>query len=416
MSEQDARFISRVLLDRDITTAINAGVTRELVLDPDYRDVFDYIVNHSSKYNEVPSPIAVRREFPKVSLRQVGDGIEYVIDALFEESRRVITRSAVEATVTGLARRATPMDLAAIMQKALDQLNGLSVFTAVQDLTNDPVPRYAAYQAMATAPGGLLGVPTGFPTIDQATAGLQPGQLVTIIASPKTGKSQLALRIASNVHEADNRVLFQGFEMSNEEQEKRFDAMRSNISHNRLRRGDLTTAEEGKYQAMLTSLERTKPFILSDSSVGITVSAVAAKATQHVPDLLVIDGVYLMVDERSGEQGTPQSLTNITRSLKRLAQRLQIPVLITTQTLEWKMKKRQVSASSIGYSSSFYQDSDVILGLERTEDDDETLRNLKIVASRNSGGAEVSLIWDWESGRFEEPVVVQSSGGFSYGP
>jgi hypothetical protein len=66
------------------------------------------------------------------------------------------------------------------------------------------------------------------------------------------------------------------------------------------------------------------------------------------------------------------------------------------------MKKRQVSADSIGYSSSFFQDSDVILGLQKQDEEDDSSRELRIVASRNCGPATSDLLWDWEGGRFEE--------------
>ena len=85
-----------------------------------------------------------------------------------------------------------------------------------------------------------------------------------------------------------------------------------------------------------------------------------------------------------------------------MAQKYQRPVVITTRVLLWKMKKGAVSADAIGYSSSFFQDSDVILGLQRQDAEDDTTRLLKIVASRNSGPAEVELMWDWENGKFEE--------------
>jgi hypothetical protein len=80
------------------------------------------------------------------------------------------------------------------------------------------------------------------------------------------------------------------------------------------------------------------------------------------PDIVFVDGVYLMMDELTGEMNTPQAITNITRAMKRLAQRIDLPIIITTQTLLWKMRAGKVTADSIGYSSSFFQDSDVILG------------------------------------------------------
>jgi replicative DNA helicase len=143
-------------------------------------------------------------------------------------------------------------------------------------------------------------------------------------------------------------------------------------------------------------------FWLVDSAHGITVSAIQSKVQTLQPDVIFIDGVYLMMDEQTGESNTPQALTGITRSLKRLAQRMNKPVVITTQALNWKTKKGKVSTDSIGYSSSFLQDADVVFGLEREDETVDDTRILKVMAARNSGNVEASLMWDWASGMFRE--------------
>jgi hypothetical protein len=111
-----------------------------------------------------------------------------------------------------------------------------------------------------------------------------------------------------------------------------------------------------------------------------------------------------MLDSVTGESNTPQALTNITRGLKRVAQKFQIPVIITTQTLLWKMKGGKVSADSIGYSSSFFQDSDVILGLDPVEGNG-AVRSLRIVQSRNSEPKDTSITWDWDKGCFHDENI-----------
>ena len=70
---------------------------------------------------------------------------------------------------------------------------------------------------------------------------------------------------------------------------------------------------------MLNKMENEHPFHLVDAVNGITVSALSAKIEQCNPDIVFVDGVYLMMDEITGEMNTPQAITNITRALKRLA-------------------------------------------------------------------------------------------------
>ena len=146
--------------------------------------------------------------------------------------------------------------------------------------------------------------------------------------------------------------------------------------------------------------------ILTDSTTGTTVSMLAAKIDDlGRPDLVVVDGIYLMIDELTGESSTPQSLTNITRSLKRLAQQIERPIFCTTQALQWKMKKTRLNSQSAGYSSSIVQDSDVVLGLERVDEEIDEARILRVLMSRNCGPVEALLRWDFENGRFEEETL-----------
>jgi replicative DNA helicase len=317
--------------------------------------------------------------------------------------RRLLTRQGLENAIEQLQENNHDGALLA-MEATITKVNEQGVLgTHEIDLTKNTEQRYKDYQLLQNAE--FLGIPTGFAKIDEATAGLQGGQLVTIIAPPKTGKSQIALKMAINIHRQGKIPMFQSFEMNNHEQQQRHDAMRSNISHGRLRRGKLLPAEEARYIDVLNDMENEHSFHLVDAVNGITVSALAAKIEQTKPDIVFVDGVYLMLDEITGEMNTPQAITNITRALKRLAQKINKPVIITTQTLLWKMRAGKVTADSIGYSSSFFQDSDVILGLEPIEEDEE-LRNLKVVASRNCGPTETALTWRWETGCFHDEDEV----------
>ena len=65
------------------------------------------------------------------------------------------------------------------------------------------------------------------------------------------------------------------------------------------------------------------------------------------------------------------------------------------------MRGGKVSADSIGYSSSFFQDSDVILGLEPIEESDYT-RTLRVVQSRNAAPESTTITWIWDTGCFHD--------------
>ena len=407
-ADNELRLLSRAVRDRDIQPLLRRGVQDMWFNSEENRAVWRFLRTHHDKYDEVATAVTVKDNFPNYRLLQVDDSVDYLLDQLVAFRRRQETIRLVQDASEIIASGGDAESAIHVLSNGVERLSEEGVSPEFDlDLTSDPLSRFEQYLEVKNRPEGLLGLPTGFPTIDKATAGLQPGNLCTVIAPPKTGKSTLVMQIAIAIHEQGKITMLQSFEMSNREQQYRYDAMRAGVSHTRLTRGQLTVDEADKYRRMLKRTgAMTNPFLLTDSVSGMTVSSLAAKVNTVRPDVLIVDGVYLMIDEQSGEQNTPQALTNITRSLKRLAQKAEIPVIISTQVLLWKMKKNTVSADAIGYSSSFYQDSDQILGLQRPEDPEDPLRILKIVASRNCGYAETDLIWDWETGQFEEDSIV----------
>jgi replicative DNA helicase len=282
----------------------------------------------------------------------------------------------------------------------------------VNSMDNDRLEeRWDDYTKRATS-SGLLGYATGFPTIDIATLGLQDGQLVTVLAQHKVGKTSLCLQIGNHVYATYKvPILFVTFEMGVHELEMRQESLMAGINFRNLQRGDLDKDDERRYEKFLDKAERdyTWPYHFMDVGSGSTISAVEAAAVRHEPKVIFIDGIYMMTDEVTGEMNSWEAITNITRGLKRLATRLEKPIVINSQALHSKSQGKKISSSSAGYSSSFGQDSDVVLGLERIQpkkgESDELYayqRMLRVLDARNSGGAEVELVFDYDTGDIGE--------------
>jgi replicative DNA helicase len=398
------RLLSKALQERDLSPIFNRGVTDKWFSNDDDRRVFTFVRDHFQKYSECPSETVVLENFPTYKFESVPDSFQFLIDKVVEHKRSGIINNSMRAAIEEIELRQSPENAVNVFQRGIARLaeDGLSEVSDI-DITADAMARWDEYLHRKNSPDELLGLPTGFPSIDKATSGMQKGQLITIVAPPKTGKSTLALQWAHNVHRYGAVPMFQSFEMNNQEQMSRYDAMRARLSHHRLITGSLTPDEEVRYQAKLRSMESMRhKFWLTDSIASGTITGISNKIQSLQPDIVFIDGVYLMTDEQSGERNTPLALTNITRSLKRVAQQFQIPIVMSTQALTWKMKSGSVTADSIGYSSSFFQDSDVLYGLQREDDNVDDTRLFKLMAGRNVSPMEVSLLWDWNTGDFRE--------------
>jgi replicative DNA helicase len=401
--DYENRLLNRALQDKNLTPLFTYNVTSQWFNDETDRRVWEFVRDHNTKYSECPSYDVLKENFPTFTYQEVPDGVQFLLDKVIDLRRKsIITNSLHDAIQEVSAQRHE--GALNVLQKAFYSLNDydISAFSDL-DLTQDAEERWAQYLERKNLPNGLRGIATGFPSLDHAMSGLQKGQLIVIAAPPKTGKSTLSLQMAHNVHLGGCVPMFQSFEMSNDEQVARYDAMRARLSHSRLLTGTLTPEEETRYQAKLRSIGNMRhKFWLSESASASTISGLSNKIKVLQPEVVFVDGVYLMQDENGEKPGSPQAMTNITRSLKRLAQQYQIPIVIATQVLGWKMNKGQVTADSIGYSSSFFQDADILIGLQREDENVDNTRVLKLMAGRNTGPMEVSLVWDWNSGEFRE--------------
>lgn len=406
MADIEGRLLSRLLTERQWRPILEGRVDEDWFLDEEHRAVFAFIARHYSKYGEVPTKELLDAQHPGYRVRTVEDSLPALVGQMQDRRNYGLTVEALQDA--GELVDQNPDN----WPKALDLVQRMA--TTIQqessslqdvDLTKTWEDRLQRYEDRARNGGKLLGIPTGFSTIDLATGGAQKQQLITIIATPKIGKSTLAMRWALNAWEWGARVLFISFEMSNLEQEARHDSMLANISHTEYQRGSLDRHGLAKLRRALEGTEGEHPFILSaDINAVTTVSGVSAKIEEHQPDIVFVDGLYLMRDELGEDEGSPQALTNITRNLKRVCQRRDVPIVGSTQALLSKVsKKKGVDANSIGYSSSFAQDSDVILGLQGHEHD-EDMRELRVVMSRNCGRVSTGLIWDWTDSSFYEPT------------
>lgn len=199
--------------------------------------------------------------------------------------------------------------------------------------------------------------------------------------------------------------MFVSFEMSVDEQMARYDALNAKIPYEAILSGNMTQKEMDRLERVLKLGKEMHPFIMSEDSTSLTtLTSLANKVQEYQPDALYVDGLYLMDDEEGEKRGSPQALTNITRGIKRMAQRFDIPIIGTTQVLPSKInnqRTRAITADSIGYSSSFIQDSDLILGVERHPDfQDRAI--IRVVEGRSVARAEVHIHWDWQTMEFEE--------------
>jgi replicative DNA helicase len=263
----------------------------------------------------------------------------------------------------------------------------------------------AAYQRQ----GIVRGVSTGLRAVDKVIGALAPSDLVILAGRPGMGKSALATNIAEHAARkaSDDGPCVVGFfslEMSEDQLATRILAARAGISTHRIERGEINNAE---FQALLQAKADSDAMRLHiDATAGQTVQGLRTRARRLLRkhgrlDLVVID--YLQLIETPGRQrpdNRVQEVSAITRSLKKMAKELDVPVLALSQlsrAVESRDNKRPQLAD-LRESGSIEQDADLVLfvyredyyhNLKKPDRDDPDWPNWSARSEQIAGRAEI---------------------------
>jgi len=327
--------------------------------------------------------------------------------ALIHASTEIL-RDAYEPTLDPreMLSRAEEQIFAVHDQRSADQV------TSIHDLLVEAFDRIDARLER----GEGVGVPTGFPDLDNLTGGLHDSEFVVLAARPSMGKTALATNIAEYVAiEANVPTLFVSLEMARLELAQRMLCSQGRIDANKFRTGFLSKEDRSKLVEASAKLGKA-PFFVDDTPAR-TVTEIAAcarrlKRKQNL-GLVVIDYLQLIQpdDPRDPRQ---EQVAKMARRLKALARELKIPVLclaqLNRQTEQGKEGHRP-RLSHLRESGAIEQDADVVMFIHREEyyhTREEAQEkgiagqaDVIVAKQRNGPTGDVKLAWFDKHTRFE---------------
>lgn len=215
----------------------------------------------------------------------------------------------------------------------------------------------------------LPGLATGFYSLDSLTQGFQNSDLIIIAGRPSIGKTAFSLSLSLNILRISRLpVLIFSLEMSKKQIIYRLLAMETNISQLRLRSGKLCKKDWLKLNKIIRIFSKLPLFI--DDSSDLSVSEIRSNIKTIILQykkigLVIIDYLQLMQDPLSKNENRSQELSQITRSLKNVANEFNIPIIALSQlsrNIENRSNKKPI-LSDLRESGSIEQDADVVLML-----------------------------------------------------
>ncbi|MDJ1646167.1 replicative DNA helicase [Mycoplasma phocimorsus] len=262
----------------------------------------------------------------------------------------------------------------------------------------------------------ITGVPTGFRELDRTINGLNQGALIILAARPGVGKTTFALNVILNVlqkksfRESDSsdelidiikfdpdkidenninapgkRIVLFSLEMPTQQIVEKLYSRKAMIPLMKLKNpGIMNEAEKMNILKKISDVnehEFKNYQLFIDDGTSSKISTLAWKIRtlnrRQKIDLVVVDYLQLLSDEGNGNRQNEISV--ISRSLKRLAIELNIPIIALSQLsrkVEERADKRPI-ISDLRESGSIEQDADIVMFLyqQDNKNKDETIEN-----------------------------------------
>lgn len=324
------QIISKVLQTKDLSIIEENQLTEEYF--PEYEEEFKYIMTHVTDYGNVPDKATFLAQFPQFEMVEVTESDQYLIDTIREENLYVkivpIIQQAAKLLKTDSNSSAEYLLQAMKTVQPDYGLGGVDIISQAEKRYNEFINRRDNQEQWFFT--------TGFPELDDIIHGIQRGEeLFVLFARTNQGKSWILEKICTHIWEIGFNVGYISPEMGNISVGYRFDTLYRNFKNSDLMWGN-KEFDEAAYKEYIEELKKHKnKFVVatpSDFARKITVSKLKNWVNKYKLDLIAIDGITYLSDERykRGDNKTT-TLTNISEDLMSLSVELGIPVLIVVQ-------------------------------------------------------------------------------------
>jgi replicative DNA helicase len=284
--------------------------------------------------------------------------------------RRLITASGEISQASYAQEQELPQVLSLAEKKIFDIVMRRDEGEQLQHIRDVLERTYEQMEELARLKGGVSGVPTGFYSLDNLLTGLHGGELILVGARPSMGKTSFAINMATNAMRKGKKVAVFSLEMPREQIAMRMLCGEARINMQSVRKGLLRDEDWMKLARTLAPMAASEMYI--DDTSGLTPGQLRSRCRrlmmEHGLDMIVVDYLQLMGSDNKAESRQVE-VSEISRSLKAIAQELKVPLVACAQLSRANEKRGGNSLrpmlSDLRDSGSIEQDADVVMFLHR---------------------------------------------------
>lgn len=384
-------------------------LSRELFLD-DEITLYDYIRLHYRRYGQIPAIATVEEELG-IEVPEAPETAEYYIRRVNDRRMYSLVRDKFNELKEALRDydMEGAKDIIDSMRASTRILHSDSDIRTLQEAALDVMREYG----MAHENPGVSGVPTGWPRFDNATGGYQPGDLVTWVARPNQGKTYLMLKQASAAWQFGYSVLVVTMEMTIEQITRRLAGMQAGINPDYIRKGTLSTYALRRMQAYLDNMVGAERFRMFSGGLRKKASDVEMMVQEYRPDIVFIDGVYMMQPEAKRGMSKVEKVSEVFDDLKKLTLSNNVPCVVTTQFNRTAGKKgKEGSLENIAYSDAISTHSSIVMSIADGKAPHALdQRILTAMKDREGAGGQYHVNYNFAPMNFEEILDHEAIDG-----
>lgn len=321
---------------------------------------------------------------------------EFVRQIKEASTRRKAIRMAQWLTVTAAAK---DIDLPSLLSQLTDKVAELEQSKIVDDLITSERAVERTFQQLQEqwdAQSLVIGLPTGLVDLDYRLKGIRRGKYIVIAATTGMGKTTLALNWADNfvltAPEGEKPVgLIISLEMSVEELHIKLLSVRTRIDSERIETGQLRDHERAALRRAASDLACV-PIDYVEGFSAVTASSILARVEKIKRkygriNFLIVDYLQLLDADHKGDSEHVR-LTEISRTLKRISVRYNIPVIVLSQlNRQWAQRaNKDPELSDLRGSGSIEQDADVVIFIAPEDYSDPDNPGRRLLSRKVRGG------------------------------
>lgn len=365
------------------------------------KEAYEFVVKYwrESSFKQTPTKEVLEDKIDKLVVREPDESPVYVVNELKRQFASRRAKKLVYDAADDLS--SDPIEAVSKLSEGLfrvrkqfqERRNQTDLVSDIEDRRN----KYAMRAAKADS--GITGESLGFDELDDVTSGIRPGELVTIVGGPKTGKTWTGLQIIKRAMLSGKRSIFFSLEMNTSETTDRLEALLSGVSYNKLDKATLSTTELMKLRETQDSEKDMGPVKIIKPQYGDrTVDNMISIAKDFEADIIVIDQLSF-IESTQGAKGRSEEIAKIVLELKSAIssdEDFMIPTVLLTQfNRSGASAGDEADISQIALSSEIERTSDTLLGLSQSKE--QRMNNaltLQILASRRCDIAKFLLYRD----------------------